>query len=214
MKNAVFWHVTSCGSCKNRRFGGRIASVIRVERISELRTALAVISNCFSSRKTAFFMVFILCSKVTVAVCFHKWQIPLPGCCVSVETQQIKGLLRGLASPPPLVGERTPFQTHKWSHNLRKIGHAFRRGPRPEPNVVAKTVEKSMGIWFRVTCTPSLFMLFASRAGTSMTMRIFTVPLGVHYTVLSGTQFSFSYPPPRCPRRPLHFSEHILSSLI
>jgi hypothetical protein len=22
MKNAIFWHVTSCGSCKNRRFGG------------------------------------------------------------------------------------------------------------------------------------------------------------------------------------------------
>jgi hypothetical protein len=22
MKNGVFWHVTTCGSCKNRRFGG------------------------------------------------------------------------------------------------------------------------------------------------------------------------------------------------
>jgi hypothetical protein len=23
MKNAVFWDVTACGSCKNRRFGGK-----------------------------------------------------------------------------------------------------------------------------------------------------------------------------------------------
>jgi hypothetical protein len=32
MKNAVFCDVTSCGSFKNRRFGGRIASIIRVYR--------------------------------------------------------------------------------------------------------------------------------------------------------------------------------------
>jgi hypothetical protein len=24
MKNGVFWDVTPCGSCKNRRFGGRL----------------------------------------------------------------------------------------------------------------------------------------------------------------------------------------------
>jgi hypothetical protein len=27
MKNAVNWHVTPCGSCKNRRFGGVFRSV-------------------------------------------------------------------------------------------------------------------------------------------------------------------------------------------
>jgi hypothetical protein len=41
MKNAVFWDVTPCGSCKNRCF----ASIIRVRRIGELGTILAVTSN-------------------------------------------------------------------------------------------------------------------------------------------------------------------------
>jgi hypothetical protein len=31
MKNAVFWDVTPCGSCKNRYFGATIASIIRLE---------------------------------------------------------------------------------------------------------------------------------------------------------------------------------------
>jgi hypothetical protein len=30
MKNAVLWDVMPCGSCKMRRFGERIASIIRV----------------------------------------------------------------------------------------------------------------------------------------------------------------------------------------
>jgi hypothetical protein len=38
MKNGVFWDVTSCGSCKNRRF----ASFIRVTRIGEIGKTLAV----------------------------------------------------------------------------------------------------------------------------------------------------------------------------
>jgi hypothetical protein len=41
MKNAAFWDMTPCGSCKNRR----IASIIRVARIGELGTTLAVTSN-------------------------------------------------------------------------------------------------------------------------------------------------------------------------
>jgi hypothetical protein len=45
MKNGVFWDVTLCGSCKNRRFGGTCASFIRVTRIGELGTTLAVTSN-------------------------------------------------------------------------------------------------------------------------------------------------------------------------
>jgi hypothetical protein len=42
MKNAVFWEVIQCGSCKNRLSGERKASIIRVTRINELGT-LAVI---------------------------------------------------------------------------------------------------------------------------------------------------------------------------
>jgi hypothetical protein len=34
MKNAVFWDVTPCGSCKNLVSADNIASIIRVERIS------------------------------------------------------------------------------------------------------------------------------------------------------------------------------------
>jgi hypothetical protein len=45
MKNCVFWDVTPCGSCKNRRFGGLSASFIRVTRISEIGTTLGVTSN-------------------------------------------------------------------------------------------------------------------------------------------------------------------------
>jgi hypothetical protein len=43
MKNGVFWDVTPCDSCKNRRFGS--ASFIRVTRIGELGTTLAVTIN-------------------------------------------------------------------------------------------------------------------------------------------------------------------------
>jgi hypothetical protein len=41
----VFWDVTPCGSCKNRRFGKRSPSIIMVTRIGELGTALTVTSN-------------------------------------------------------------------------------------------------------------------------------------------------------------------------
>jgi hypothetical protein len=45
MKNGVFWVVTPCGSCKNRRFGGTWRPFIRVTKIGELGTTLAVTSN-------------------------------------------------------------------------------------------------------------------------------------------------------------------------
>jgi hypothetical protein len=45
MKNGVFWDVTPCGSCKNRPFKERIASIIRATIIGELGTPLAVSSN-------------------------------------------------------------------------------------------------------------------------------------------------------------------------
>jgi hypothetical protein len=45
MKNAVFCDVMPSGSCKNRRFGELSAFIIRVTRICELGTILAVTSN-------------------------------------------------------------------------------------------------------------------------------------------------------------------------
>jgi hypothetical protein len=52
MKNAVFWEVTLCGSCKNRHFGGSIASIIRIKRIGELRSVfqLLVTANILLGR--------------------------------------------------------------------------------------------------------------------------------------------------------------------
>jgi hypothetical protein len=44
LKNAVFWDVTPYGSWKNRCFGKSMASIISVERISQLKT-LAVTST-------------------------------------------------------------------------------------------------------------------------------------------------------------------------
>jgi hypothetical protein len=45
IKNAVFWNVTLCGSYNNQSFGGTIAPIIRVTRIGELGTTLAVTSK-------------------------------------------------------------------------------------------------------------------------------------------------------------------------
>jgi hypothetical protein len=49
MKNGVFWDVMSCGSCKNRHFGERRASLIMVTRIGELGTTLSVTANVVPS---------------------------------------------------------------------------------------------------------------------------------------------------------------------
>jgi hypothetical protein len=45
MKNAVFWDVTQCGSCKTDVSEERIASIICVTRVGEIRTTVAVTSN-------------------------------------------------------------------------------------------------------------------------------------------------------------------------
>jgi hypothetical protein len=45
MKNAVFWDITPYSSCKNRRFEETYRPIIRVTRIGELGTTLAVTSN-------------------------------------------------------------------------------------------------------------------------------------------------------------------------
>jgi hypothetical protein len=47
MKNVVFFYITPCCACKNRCFGGYSASIIRVTRIGELGTTLAVSSKYF-----------------------------------------------------------------------------------------------------------------------------------------------------------------------
>jgi hypothetical protein len=49
MKNAAFWDVTPCGSCMKDVCEESFASIIRVKRILELRTAMqraSVASYC------------------------------------------------------------------------------------------------------------------------------------------------------------------------
>jgi hypothetical protein len=41
LKNAIFWDVTPCGSCKNWRFGGTFSCVFKAQNIRERRKALA-----------------------------------------------------------------------------------------------------------------------------------------------------------------------------
>jgi hypothetical protein len=45
MKNPVLCDVTPCGPCKIRIFGGKYPSIIRVTRIVELGTTLAIPSH-------------------------------------------------------------------------------------------------------------------------------------------------------------------------
>jgi hypothetical protein len=45
MKNGVFWVVTPCGSCKNRRFEGTWHLLRQGEKIGELGTTQATTSN-------------------------------------------------------------------------------------------------------------------------------------------------------------------------
>jgi hypothetical protein len=40
MKNGVFWDVTPCGSCKNRRFGGPIIVKMLKEVLSSSETSV------------------------------------------------------------------------------------------------------------------------------------------------------------------------------
>jgi hypothetical protein len=45
VKNVVFWVVTPCGSCKNRRFRGTWRLLHQGDKIGELGTTLAATSN-------------------------------------------------------------------------------------------------------------------------------------------------------------------------
>jgi hypothetical protein len=65
VSNGVFWVVTPCGSCKNRRFGGTWRLLHQGEKIGELGTTLAATSNRrtlrrntgVTTQKTPFFIV-------------------------------------------------------------------------------------------------------------------------------------------------------------
>jgi hypothetical protein len=70
-KNRVFLDVTPCGSCKNRRFGGTYASFIRVARICELETTLAVISNRRTLRRNIK-LVFLGISSQRASVAYYS----------------------------------------------------------------------------------------------------------------------------------------------
>jgi hypothetical protein len=56
LDDAVFWDVTPCGSCENRRFPGSIVSIIRVKRIGELGTTLATTITRSTPRRLRFFI--------------------------------------------------------------------------------------------------------------------------------------------------------------
>jgi hypothetical protein len=49
MKNAVFWDVTPCGSCKNRRFGGMCLLHLHGDRIQR---AINNVSSNYQSKHT------------------------------------------------------------------------------------------------------------------------------------------------------------------
>jgi hypothetical protein len=59
MKKAIVCDVTPCGSCENRRFGGTIASIIRVTRISKLGTMITVTGNRSTMRRNTYYIVFV-----------------------------------------------------------------------------------------------------------------------------------------------------------
>jgi hypothetical protein len=45
MKNGVFWDVTPCGSCKNRRFGGTYQYLAFLRSVLQLLVTANVVPN-------------------------------------------------------------------------------------------------------------------------------------------------------------------------
>jgi hypothetical protein len=88
MKTEVVWGVKQCGSCKNDVSVECTAFIIRVTRIGELRTTLAVTRNritlqrnarrflqeshCVTSQKTTFFNSWSLAGLSTA--CLNNWK--------------------------------------------------------------------------------------------------------------------------------------------
>jgi hypothetical protein len=64
MKNDVFWVVTPCGSCKNRRFGGTWRLLHQSGKIGALGTTQAATSNRrgISSQRTSVASCSLCCS--------------------------------------------------------------------------------------------------------------------------------------------------------
>jgi hypothetical protein len=52
MKNCVFWDVTPCGSCKNRRFGGTEHLLRQGDKNRSVRRLLVTVSPCSRIRVT------------------------------------------------------------------------------------------------------------------------------------------------------------------
>jgi hypothetical protein len=77
-KNGVFWDVTPCGSCKNRRFEDLGASFIRVTRIGELGTTLAVTSNRRTLRRNTIFAAVKTSNLIVSALSYD-----IAVCCVT-----------------------------------------------------------------------------------------------------------------------------------
>jgi hypothetical protein len=46
MKDAIFWDVSPCGSCKNQRFGGTYRLHLQGENNRRTKNMLTVASNC------------------------------------------------------------------------------------------------------------------------------------------------------------------------
>jgi hypothetical protein len=74
MKNAIFWYVTACDSCKNRCFGGtyRLIIIISVFR-------LLVTANVPSSPILVTLMVDLLSSSETSVLTRATWHNILEG---------------------------------------------------------------------------------------------------------------------------------------
>jgi hypothetical protein len=69
LMNAIFLDVAPCGSCKNRHSGGTIGSIIRVTRIGELGTSLAVISNRNVLLRLSLQLWLLLVANTTISAC-------------------------------------------------------------------------------------------------------------------------------------------------
>jgi hypothetical protein len=53
MKNGVFWDVTLCGSCKNRRFGGTLSLHHQGDKVTSSPILVTLMMEALSSSKTS-----------------------------------------------------------------------------------------------------------------------------------------------------------------